>query len=233
MLMSSHLIGFGARSEVTPGTYQYRTTIPDGSDATTYKNGVWDGVSIGDADPDRHVILAIGLSASTRTVSTVTIGGVSASRVSDGVTEAQQQGSTTTVEMWIAAVPTGTTANIEIVCSGASNRCVASVWTAELETATAVDVDKNSNASGANVTLNANDNCFCLAFHSVVAGSLGVYSWTNVSERVDSTLEASAMYSAADAATDGPTINPTATWTNGVDTRRALVCATFQLRSSN
>lgn len=211
-----------------PGTFQFRTHIQDGTDATTYSAGAWNGIAIGDPDPDRYVIIAIYGSNLTRTVSAVTIGGVAASIVADATpTNARLQTSNATVEIWKANVPSGTTANISIQWSGSQSRCSAGIWTAyRLASAVAVDVGTSNAGTGANTTLTTDPYGFVIAAHGSNASS--AYSWSNVTECYDAGIETTG-HSGADAATTGANLTPTATWT-GSSTARALVACSFALQ---
>lgn len=207
------------------GEYAYRTHIGDSADATTYSGGSWNSIAIGDADPNRYVLVGIYGSSGTRTVSSVTIGGVSATLVSDGTNSARIQHSAGTSEFWIAAVPTGTTANISITWSGSQNRCGAGVWTmVRPKSTTAVDVDSSNSASPASVTLTTTNPGVVFAIGG--NNSTGSYSWTNVTERYDSVFENA--NSGADAATTGSSLAVTATFT-GSPAIRTLLCVAFDL----
>jgi hypothetical protein len=211
-----------------PGTFQFRTHIEDGTDATTYSTGAWNGIAIGDPDPNRYVIIAIYGTNLTRTVSAVTIGGVVASIVTDATpTNARLQTSNATVEIWKANVPSGATANISIQWSGSQIRCSAGIWTAyRLASAVAVDVGTSNAGTGANTTLTTDPYGFVIAAHGSNVSS--TYSWSNVTERYDAGVETSG-HSGADAATTGANVTPTATWT-GSSTARALVACSFALQ---
>lgn len=227
MLMSSHLIGFGTGGGAQPGTYSFLTNIEDTSDATTYSGGVWDGVSIGDADPDRYILAALVGNNGGRTVSSCTIGGVSASLVSDGTDSARLvHGTNVTVELWLAPVPAGTTANISVTWSGAQVRMGAGLWRVlRLKSTQAIDVNSSNGTSPASAAVNTAAVGFVVAatFNNISTS----YSWSNVTERYDAAFEGIA-HSGADASTNGSSVTPTITF-SGSPSARALVVASFDL----
>ena len=68
--------------------------------------------SIGTASSDRVVVVAVSARSSAATTTAVTIGGVSASKI------VERTSTDTTSAIWAAAVPTGTTATIDVSWSG-------------------------------------------------------------------------------------------------------------------
>jgi hypothetical protein len=86
--------------------------------SNNYTTTTWTAVSIGAAAPNRFVIVSLHTDPGTVTPTAVTIGGVSATllQANDGV------------GLFIALVPTGTTASIAIAFSGASTRHAIGVW---------------------------------------------------------------------------------------------------------
>lgn len=102
-------------------TCSYASTANDGTNATTY---TFTAAGIGTAASDRDVIVCIvssGTGTTALAVSTVTIGGVSATRVGLGATEGTTDYKVLT--FYRAAVPTGTTANIVVTMSREATFC--------------------------------------------------------------------------------------------------------------
>lgn len=87
------------------------------SDLTTY---TFSSQNLGAADPNRWIVVCVGGTTNTaRSISSVTVGGVSATKI------AQAEGSTVYrhISIWVAPVPTGTTGDIVVTWSGSLARC--------------------------------------------------------------------------------------------------------------
>jgi hypothetical protein len=92
------------------------------TDLTTY---TFSSRAIGDAAGDRKVVVAAVGQRVSASIASVTVGGISASLV---IAQPVNDGSRT-VELWQAAVPTGTTADIVVTFNtGASAHCGIGVW---------------------------------------------------------------------------------------------------------
>jgi hypothetical protein len=101
----------------------FRANAQDGTDLTTY---TFASQAIGPASPDRYVIVCIGSRAnSARSISSVTIGGIAATAV---VTANNATAGADMAAIYIALVPTGTTASVVVTFSGAMLRCVIGVY---------------------------------------------------------------------------------------------------------
>lgn len=92
-----------------------------GGTTATYTN-----YSIGPASSDRVVFVsAWGLGATARTLSSITIGGVTATKITGSSTSQGQN-----LQLYRATVPTGTTATIVVTWSGSYSNSGIDVWTA-------------------------------------------------------------------------------------------------------
>lgn len=113
----------------------------DAADATVYTIA---GVAIGTAAGNRYVICGIvGTGTSATTLSSATIGGVSATII------AQASNSTVTTALVIALVPTGTTATVVATFSGGKARCNVITWAAtNLNSPTATNTYSDTSATG-------------------------------------------------------------------------------------
>ena len=153
------------------------------------------GVSVGSADAGRHVVSAIMLqrtSGSGSPVTGVTIGGVTATKI--GSTGLSGHTLEHVAEFWIAAVPTGTTADVTVAFTGTIFRWAASLFkvlgyssvhnsaTAGTLSANAVSASINGRANGCIIA--------CVLNNGVTS-----YTWTNLTERYDGT--AAITFSAA------------------------------------
>lgn len=88
------------------------------SGLTTY---TFSGAAIGTASSDRRIVVAIGSRANAaRSVSSVTVGGISATEL---VTANDSGSGADIASLWIAEVPTGTTGDIVVTFSAAMLRC--------------------------------------------------------------------------------------------------------------
>lgn len=79
--------------------------------------------AIGSAAVNRYVICSVETSGTGAAISSVTIGGVGATQIVNALNSSGR------VSIWIAAVPTGTTATVVVVfAGGGENRCGIGLW---------------------------------------------------------------------------------------------------------
>jgi len=127
MFMSgSQLIGFGAGGGVVPASVSFAGSSVDGTDQTTY---TFTSHAIGTAAANRTVVVCISGNGAgfSRSVSGVTIGGVSATELID------YQNPTSTDQlsaMYSLAVASGTTATIVVTFSDSMVACGIGVFAA-------------------------------------------------------------------------------------------------------
>lgn len=128
-------------STPTPPIVIYRGHAESTSDLTTY---TFAAQPIGDAAADRRVHVGVGGSQSIRTISSVTIGGVTATQ---NIQHSGDQASTAAI--YTANVPTGTTADVVVVWSGGQQRCGIGIWSSTgLTSDAAIDADTGINGTG-------------------------------------------------------------------------------------
>lgn len=201
MLTVSQLTGFNT-------TYQdviltYITQITDTSNATIYTHTA---AAIGTADLGRQVVVSVygnAAAAPNSAVSTLTIGGISATQ------QVTQEQSGLIVEIWTAIVPTGTTANIVITYGEAQTASSIGIHTLLNAAITPFDTDANALVGGGGdtlITLTALNVPFggaavCNFANVTAAGT----TWTNATERFDATPDGSHSHSGADLTTFGTT----------------------------
>lgn len=188
MLRANNLVGFGVG--LRPATVTYTDSSASNTDLTTY---TFSSLSIGEASTSRHVIVAVLASNSAATVSTVstlTVGGVSASL-------AKRATATNGIaEIWIAAVPTGATGNVVVTFNAGNNRASVGVWAAyNLLSATATDSDE-SNADPGVISIDVQAGGILVAGVYSSTGTVS-YTWTNITERFDIVVETSRRASGA------------------------------------
>lgn len=169
----------------------YVTFVSDATDLTTY---TFSGASIG-AVKDRRWIIVIpaGQSNATCTISSVTIGGVTATSIGS-----QQTGTPNVViGMHALAVPTGTTADIGVTFSGSVFRCGCAVFSLSSDFAPTTPWDFQSdntvsaNALGVTLSVPALGCAIAASFSFTTSATSHV--WTGVTEDYDTTVEANTV----------------------------------------
>lgn len=166
-----------ATSGGVDATIVYTDHAEDTSDATTY---TFTTRAIGTAATNRYVVAAIGLANSpVPTISSVTIGGVSATLV------VQTTGTFERTAFWIAAVPTGTTATVVVNCA-ASIRCSIGLWALyDLNSATATDTDSSASSTGT-VNLDISAGGVAIGYsNTFTSATARTFTWTNLTEGFD------------------------------------------------
>lgn len=165
-----------------PPSISYRDAPGSASDLSTY---TFSGVSIGTAGTNRHVIVGImslDNSLGLTGISSVTVGGVSTSTES-----ASNAADGSFAALVIAAVPTGTTADIVVNMTTTQARLRIGVWAAyDLVSPTAA-ATAQSVADPATLSLNVQlgDIVVACGFNNTTSTA----SWTGATERFDSSLE--------------------------------------------
>jgi hypothetical protein len=184
MLLVNHLTGFNAAAGGA-ATLTFQTSTSSDSDLTTY---TFSTTAIGTASSDRVVIVGIEAgpaTLSTRSVSSVTIGGITAHEI-DQMESAEDR----VTGIFAAAVPTGTTADIVIVFNAGMASCGISVYTitgcgglvAPFSWISATDAAAGDFSQPIDIPSQG-----CAAVALVGDGSTSV-TWTNLTERYDGTI---------------------------------------------
>lgn len=196
-------------------TIAFTDSSIDASNASTY---TFSSQALGTAAADR--VIVVGLFGDTaRTVSSVTIGGVSASRVK------RQLNTGNFVELWQAAVPTGTTGDVVITFSGACSRSGVGVWALYGANPTAHDTGASSANPGTD-TLDVPALGVAIAYSA--GSSIASWSWTGLTEKFDELLETDTYHAGASDAFSGTQTGMTVTATaNTAPTQPALVMASW------
>lgn len=142
---------------------------------TTY---TFTAMSLGTASENRYILVGISARSGTaETISTVTVGGISATQVIDF------QDSTSNAGLFIAAVPTGATGNVVVTFTGAMVRAAVGLWAVTgLRSTTPFDTATDGvSAYSAAIDIPARGFAVGIAF-SHETGSL---TWTNLTEDFD------------------------------------------------
>ncbi len=153
--------------------------------------------AIGTAASGRRIIVAVSAGNSgSLAPSTVTVGGISATKV----TGSDVAASTAGVSLWIAQVDTGTTATIVVTFSSSPPRCGIGVWAAyNLLNSAAVDVETASGSSPLAISLDVLSGGIVIAADAN-GGSARTRTWAGVSEDYDETVSSSNTQSGGHAA---------------------------------
>jgi hypothetical protein len=162
-------------------TRTFIAATADTTDQTTY---TFAGASIGSAAADRIVVVGIAAregGGTNRTLSSVSIAGVSATIVADS-------GNVPTHAAFaVALVPTGATGDIVVTFSAGMSRCVISVWsTAGMDSsAVSSDTADTTDPLEASVNIPAGG----VAFGTAYDNGATTVTWTNLTEDYDAQHE--------------------------------------------
>jgi len=215
MLMVNHLIGFGAFAS-QPATVVFCANSLDTVDRITF---TFSSVSFSTAAADRRVVMALWEQGGAVGISSVTIGGVSASQLvgSGGTTNPL-------VSLWIAAVPTGTSGNVVVQFGGGTANCAIAVWAVYgIGSNTAFATATTSAAENpASESLSVPSNGVAIAASRLVTNTTA-FTWSGLTEDFDALLEVGRYSGASDAFASAAT--PTITANSGELSR--LVAVSF------
>jgi hypothetical protein len=167
----------GATVSSTPFSLSFIDAVENSANQTAY---TFSGVSIGDADAGREVIVGVaGISSGgDKAVSTLTIGGVSASLVFAGTNTGSGHGS----EFWRANVPTGTTGDIVVTWGGAMACTGVGIYRMVGGDTTVENTAENgSNPMVTTISVSAGGAIIGCGFYT----SNATYAWTNLTEKYD------------------------------------------------
>lgn len=191
-----------------PFAVSYLTNLIDTVDATTY---TFSTVSLGDADAGRKILVPLyTLKADpAATISSVTIGGVSAALVTGTNTTVATGGASHLTEMWEAAVPTGTTGDIVITCSAQTVRMAGGVYRIVSGTSSSGGATSGTSVqtlnTGSSLVIPTDGVGICYSFASA---SSNYGNWTNVDDVLgdfDAVVETTRVHAGAQRATAGST----------------------------
>ncbi len=195
-------------------TLSYRTNATDNTDASTYTFAAAD---IGTAASDRYVV--VGFAARNQaTITSITVGGIAATLV-------KLQGNTDVAALYIAAVPTGATADIVVTLPGTALRAGIGVWALYgLSASGAAEATAASTAATADLSLTVTAGAIVIGQAYNDAGLS--FAWVGLTENFDAQLEASNSYSGASVVAAGGALTITATM--GGAGNHAAVSAAFK-----
>lgn len=219
-------------------TYVGRQASTTNANTYTFNNS-GSGWAIGAADASREVIVVVmwgdSLNNTTLDTTNTTIGGTSIGAGGLVVEEIDFDGASVYcgVEIIKRAVPTGTSIADIVVDFNAGNRrnCAIDVYYATGHDTTVVDTDVENAASGGVTfpTITTVADGFAIAGHVNSDGRS--YTWTNITERGDATIESAIRGSSASIATSGTTLDASATLSGSATPERCGVIASWQAAS--
>lgn len=159
------------------------TQLDHGEDATTSNVYTFTSKSTGVAASNRFVIIGIStrFGGTTITSLTVTVGLVSATKV---VSAANTTGGNTTLsELWIAAVPTGTSDNVVVTYSAGVLRCGLNMWRMVGAASGTASASGSSVVDPTTATIIIPNNGSAVGYVvSDFNGGSGAISWTNLTQ---------------------------------------------------
>jgi len=169
-------------------TLSYITAVGDAVNRTAY---TFSSVSFGDASSGRVIVVNAGAGTSgSRTISSVTIGGVTATQAAQASMSESCNGT------FYAVVSSGTSGDIVVTYSGSCNRSGIGVWGLAGAAATASDTASDSGGTTVALTMSIP------ASGAAIGGGYtngATHSWTNLTENFEQNPEASHLHSGASA----------------------------------
>jgi hypothetical protein len=151
-----------------------RSLTDSASSSTDASSYTFSAESLGTADSDRYILVGIAArAASARTISSVTIGGVSATILIDHSSSLSLAG------FAIAAVPSGTTGDVVVTFSGTMVRCAIAVYRL-LGLGSTTPTDTGTDGGVASLTTNLDINAGGAAFAVGHRAATGTPTWTNL-----------------------------------------------------
>ena len=184
MLILNNLVGFGASGGGATELSFLQGSV-SGDDSATY---TFSSQNLGAADPNRWIVVcATGIQVSARTIDTVTVGGVSATKLVEA--ESTAGSAFRDVSIWVAYVPTGTTGDIVLTFSSGLVRAGYSAYRLITSTnpTTAYDTETDITTSGSDlsVSINRPDNGVVIAATMALCSTATSVTWAGTSENYD------------------------------------------------
>jgi hypothetical protein len=205
------------------------------SNLTTYTFSACD---LGTADADRSIIVAVGagrVSAGSRTVSSLTIGGVSATFAGR-----KQTVNLNANEIWYAKVPTGATGDVVVTFNSGMLGCGIGIWSV-LNLGSVQDVQGDNTSGGVasqSVSIGGGESAFAVfnVYDEANPPGISAVSWSTATERYeDLTVEGQSSLMGADytfsTSSNATTVTATYTGTGGND--GSLLGVTFGKPNDN
>lgn len=211
-------------------TLTYLTNASDNTDLTTYTYSSLNIGAVGDRDYVVVVLYGRCVGSNGATVSTVTIGGVSAAQ--SVLRTANDTTNSIVVAIYTAAVPSGTTANVVVTYSTGMARAGCSLYTIKSNASiTPVDTSSDANAGASTLNLNTDspsgDSVILAGVYFALGADLPL-SWTGLTERDEMYFDGSANTSSASGSFSSAATNTITPSTGGTGAATVGVSACFQ-----
>jgi len=180
----THLTGFGASSVAPPAAVTFTDSSVDTTGSASQTVYTFSSQALGAAASDRMIVVAVCSSNVATTVTSVTIGGISATAV------VYAQAADFQIALYRADVPTGTTGTVVVTWAAGVSQTGLGVFrvtganTTPTDTATHTVADATD--THADIDIPAKGVCISCIWRSAVAG----VTWTNLTERYDEQVEA-------------------------------------------
>ena len=186
MLSVTQLIGFMAGGEESPAQFIYKGSDTQEPNQSSY---TYNAKDIGTASSDRVVIVGITAhdGSGSKDITSVTIGGVSATKLSNG----DDASGVCSCDVWAAVVPSGTTADIvfNLATSATKSAIVWGVAYGLRDQLTPVDTLVVNTASTSPLAGNIDVSAGGFVFGIVtVQNTVATYTMSGVSEDSDQTI---------------------------------------------
>jgi len=192
-----------------PASFAFTASAANTSASSSY---TFSSLSLGQADSSRRIIVALAGQNAARTVTSLTVAGVAATRII-GDNPIAPNGPT--VQLWIANVPTGTTGNVVVTLNGNFNSCAVGLYAAyDLTTNTPHASNQSALASSTSIAFGlAHKAGFIIAAAASSENAITSFTWTGVNENFDVLIGSSsrAASSASLTTSDDGTLTITAT----------------------
>jgi hypothetical protein len=213
--LANALVGFFGTS-VVPITGGYVSTATNTSSGTSFD---FTSQAIGTAAAGRVVI--VGIVNDSQTVSSVSIGGVSASLV-----KRQRDGTSANAELWSAVVATGTTATISIAFAGTTERPGIGVWAIYgASSSPSATAGASGNAPSTTISVPAGGFAVGCIMHNT--GGSSTFSWSGLTENYDAVIASSNSHSGASSLFTAAQAPLSVTCTQSGGTNNAMALAAF------
>lgn len=163
--------------------FSYLQTTQDTGDKTTY---TFSSQNLGTAASDRVIIVGIAArkAGAATTISSVTVGGVTASIP---VSYSNSDGNSNISGIAVAEVPTGTTGDIVVTFGAGMVRAVITAWRATSLASTTPHDSLTDGSTDPTGTIDIPAGGFAVA--TALSNSVGTTTWTGLTEHSDATLE--------------------------------------------
>lgn len=157
----------------------YTAHAADDTDLSTY---TFSGVAFGDASTRRHIIVCFHSIDASGAASSMTVGGVSATMLLQVTAPASRFH-----QLWMAAVPTGTSGTIVVVNPGTALLSGIEVYAAyDLSSATPYDTASVASAGAPTLDLDVPSGGIVVGF-AVASSGVATFTWSGLTEDVDGT----------------------------------------------